>query len=82
MKFFDFFYTFVLCVVIVLMSAPAHAGNVKLSWTAPATTPNFDKYRIYWGEKTGEYINHKEVGRNETSTTVWKLDDKKTYSDF
>jgi dihydroxyacetone kinase DhaKLM complex PTS-EIIA-like component DhaM len=79
MKFFKPFFVFVLCTVIVFISMPVQAGQVELSWTAPATPPEFDKYRIYWGEETGNYTQHQEVDRGTTSVTISNLTNKKSY---
>ena len=79
MKFFKYFFVFILCTVIVLMSTPVHAGQIELSWTAPKTPPDFDKYRLYWGEKTQAYTHHQDVAKSATSVAISNLMEKRTY---
>jgi dihydroxyacetone kinase DhaKLM complex PTS-EIIA-like component DhaM len=79
MKLSKYFLTFILCTVIVFMSTPAHAGQIELRWTAPPTPPDFDNYRLYWGEKTGVYTHNKEVSKGVTSVAISNLTNKTTY---
>ena len=79
MKFFKHFFAFILWTVIVLMSMPAYAGQIKLSWKAPTTPPDFEKYRIHWGDKSGQYIQRQDVKKSETSVTISNLTNKETY---
>jgi hypothetical protein len=79
MKSFKYLFASILCTVIVFMSAPAYAGQIKLSWTAPTNSPDFEKYRIHWGYEKGVYLHHQDVGKDTTSTTISDLAPKKTY---
>lgn len=57
----------------------AYAGQTKLSWQAPKTPPDFVAFRVYWGEKSGKYTAHKQVGSKQTEVTITGLKDEKTY---
>ena len=79
MKYFMHFFTFILFATIVIVSTPAHAGEIQLSWKSPKTPPDFAKFRIHWGEKSGKYTQYKDVAKNKTSVTVSNLKNEKTY---
>lgn len=79
MKSFKCLFALILYTVIVFMSASAYAGQITLSWTAPKTPPDFEKYRVYWGYEKGVYTHHKEVNKDTTSATISDLAGKKTY---
>ncbi len=79
MKFYKPVLAIPLFAVMFLIGASAHAGQIQLSWQAPSTPPDFVTYRIYWGEKSGTYPNHKDVKSDQTSVTISNLAGGKTY---
>ncbi len=65
MKLFKSILTIVCCVVFILMHSLAQAGEIKVSWQAPKTPPNFAKYRIHLGEKSNQYDRQQDVKGNQ-----------------
>ncbi len=79
MRFFKSIIAVQLFMMMLVLSSPALAGQIRLSWKAPKSPPNFAKYRIYWSEKRGHYKTYKSVRNNQTSVTISNLQNKKTY---
>ncbi|PON16719.1 hypothetical protein C2W62_17005 [Candidatus Entotheonella serta] len=78
MKLFKHIFSFMLCAVL-LLGASAHAAQVRLSWKAPKTPPEFAKYRIHWGVKSGEYTQRQDVKKGTTTVTISNLKNNETY---
>ena len=79
MKFSKYVFAAILSIASVGWIASADAGEVELAWDAPINSPDFEKYRIYWSDKKGEYSQYKELPGSETSTIITNLENNKRY---
>ncbi len=79
MNFFKLSFAISLFAFIVLIHAVAPAADVELGWDPPETSAAFVRYKIYWGEQSGTYTQHREIGQQHTSITISDLQPGKTY---
>ncbi len=79
MNFFKLFFAIPLLAFIVLIQSVAQAAEVELGWNPPKTSADFVRYKIYWGERSGNYTQYREISQHHTAITIPGLQPGKTY---